>query len=1059
MKKKICFVLAALLMTNPVSEIFAEEPEIENSVNLSEAAVSEEKETGEDSAEDGNVFNIYVNAKDISGENTYKSLTQAMAAANNIDKTQKQVIVNIKGGTYNIADTITFSKNESGSEKYPVIYRAAEGEQVIFNAGKKVSGALVDGSDTVKKRIPQSVRNKVYKIDLAGINVIENSFEDMFYLIYDGDMMPRATYPNSKWEFVSTVSGSEFSLENKSAPVASWDMTTGNGWMQYISNWGYDGLNKKLSGYNSQTGMVKLETRAVEANGRVRFVNMPELIDQPGEFCVDFANKCIYFYPPNEKFNKTAYVTAFKEPVIKFDGTSNVVLENIIVESGGGNGISLRSTDNVTLKNCVVRNFNGTGIEATSSHNTKITGCSVHHMGKHGIYFSYGGDYKTLTSSGNIIENTDVYTVGRSRPANFLGIVLDSETGTKISRCRVHDTPHDGIRFLTATNCTVEQCEIYNVVNDTYDAGGIYSNGGRYKGIGNIYKNNYFHDIQLSKSAKGGSVVALYWDDEQSGMTAEGNIFDNAAIGMLVGGGDDNKVNNNIFYNVRTAMTVDSRGESWSTSGRAGALEGYVSQYNNEVGSFGTALENTYPYITKFLNYCKENNVEKVQAPDEFTAVNNALINSGQITMASSVIKNALKIENNDKKKTDDFGFVDPGNYDFTYDENNGPSGFEYIDFSKIGIDDRELTKPKLLGPADGTTNIEGNNIVLSWADANGAGKYRVRIAMDKDMQKLIYDEVVVGTNLHLDNLKYGKIFYWSVETVRGSKSERGGYVSDIHSFSTSKSEIKDTSELDALLSSLGNGWKRVKEGKQPGMYREGAVDALDKVVTEAETILYDNASKMFTVKSVTAKLKNAILDFNDKMVYDIVDIGDWLEDNDNWVVKKECLDGKTLHMSLSDPDHPEANATYVGGQLSRGQLLRFKAKVDFTGYQMWGFNVGENETSGHAWESSGYSIVVFRNRWEVQKRYIQNGAMQVQILKTYANEESIMTSDVWHTIETGLLSTVMGPRIIVKVDGKTVVDYIDETEHIADQAGYFKFTEQSGGIGITVAPADYTEE
>lgn len=343
---------------------------------------------------------------------------------------------------------------------------------------------------------------------------------------------------------------------------------------------------------------------------------------------------------------------------------------------------------------------------------------------------------------------------------------------------RIHDTPHDALRLLESTACTIEENEIYNAVNDTYDAGAVYSNGGVFKGVGSIFKNNYFHDIRLSQYSKGGSTVALYWDDEQSGMTSVGNIFDDVAFGMLVGGGDWNTVNNNIFYKSRASMTVDSRGESWSTSGRAGALEGYVSR------------------------------------------------------------------------------------------------------FKKL----------------------------------------------------------------------------------------------------------------------------------------------------------------------------------NDKMNYEVVDIGDWLKNKDNWVTKSNSLKkGDLLHVSLSDPETPEANATYTGAQLTGSQLLKFKAKVDFTGYQMWGFNT--DNTTEHAWGSLGYSIVVFRDRFEVQKRYKENGNIVAQILKTYANEESIMTSDVWHTIETGVLSTVMGPRILVKVDGKTIVDYTDEAKPAANEAGWFKFTEQSGGIGITVAPADYIEE
>ena len=162
--------------------------------------------------------------------------------------------------------------------------------------------------------------------------------------------------------------------------------------------------------------------------------------------------------------------------------------------------------------------------------------------------------------------------------------------------------------------------------------------------------------------------------------------------------------------------------------------------------------------------------------------------------------------------------------------------------------------------------------------------------------------------------------------------------------------------------------------------------------------------------------------------------------------------DVMTLHYSVDG-----GNAGYTGAQLSRGHLLKFKMKIDLTNFQMWAFNA--NEPTGYAWARTGYSVVVKRDAFEVQRRTVKNGSEVTDIIKTFKNEESIMTSDVWHTVETGVLSTVMGSRIIVKVDGKTAVDYIDESEYRADELGYFIFSESSGGIGMSLAPSYYEGE
>lgn len=1087
MKKEIYRLIAVLTAVNTVfsSAVFAEET---GKVNADEPSAEQEisvSDNTETQAENGvrdetdsallqNAVNLYVDPNG-SGENTYSSITRAISAARSIDKTKNQVIINVKGGTYRLNETIALEKKDSGSSEYPMIIKAEQGKQVIFNAGRQVTGEPLKDS-SIKNKIPKQAREKVYKIDLSELKDLGNpdavgahlgstetsAFGSIIELIFDDTAMPRATYPNAGSEYISRVIAADsesvqYTVENEKLPVSSWDLKNGTGWSQSIASWGYDYGQNRLLSYDSASKSITAKCDASfvpNAGTRVRYKNLPEFIDQPGEYSVDFTKKCIYFYPPDEKMAKPTYVTSFKEPLLKLSETSNIIIDGIIFENGGNDGVVFESTDNCALKNCTVRNVSGIGVRAKKTANTTIDNCSVNNVGLQGIVTQSGGAYKTLTSSGNVIENCDIYTVGRTAPVGSLGIMISYETGTKVLNNRIHDTPHDAIRLVRGTACTVEGNEIYNAVNDTYDAGAIYTGTSMFEGVGNIFKYNYIHDIYRTSDSKGGSVVGLYWDDQCAGQTAYGNIFDDVAFGMLVGGGDWDTVNNNLFYKSRTAGTVDARGEGWQKATSGG---GYVQVYENEVGTGNALWNEKYPYTKKFYEYAKNNNMEKICAPDELTLTNNIYIETPQFTLAESAEKNALAIENNKRIDGSEFGFEDADNYNFNYSKDAAVANFDYIDFSKIGIAEKNLGKPQLLGPVDGAKGIEGSNAVLSWKDSNGADRYRVKIAMQPDMKVLVYDEVVKGKSVLLENLKYAKTYYWTVEPVVSSKSENGGYTSDIHSFSTASSETKDTSELNELLTSLGNGWRRVAEGKRPGMYQEGAIAELDKAVTEAETVYYDSASKMFTVRQVTAKLRNAINRFNDKLVYETVEFGDWMKDGDNWVTEnKSAFNGKTVHLYSSGGDYFAPNAGYKASQLSRGQMLKFKVKLDLANYQMWGFNAESPE--GYAWGNTGYSIIAKRDMFEVQKRYKQNGNTVAQIIKTFVNEESIMTSNVWHTVEMGVLSTVQGPRILMKVDGKTAVDYIDNSGEPADQLGYFIFTEQSGGIGMEIAPSDYTE-
>ena len=109
--------------------------------------------------------------------------------------------------------------------------------------------------------------------------------------------------------------------------------------------------------------------------------------------------------------------------------------------------------------------------------------------------------------------------------------------------------------------------EIHNVCTETSDAGAIYM-GQDWTMRGNIIRYNYLHDINLGGGATDtAGVTGIYLDDFFSGTIVYGNILDNVDRGVLVGGGRDNTIQNNIFFGcTNMAIDVDQRGLSWDAS-------------------------------------------------------------------------------------------------------------------------------------------------------------------------------------------------------------------------------------------------------------------------------------------------------------------------------------------------------------------------------------------------------------------------------------------------------------------------------------------------------------
>lgn len=1109
MKKIICCMLAAALLAGTGGFAFAKDNEntdpgiaAENTQISAEQTPEQTQTTEEQTENNSNVINIYVDPKgSAEDKDTFRNLSSAIDYVSKLDKENNQIIVNIKGGTYKVDNTVVFSENASGSSKYPVIYKAQDGEKVIFEAGTQVSGTKLTDDDPVKKRLPQTSKNHVYKVDLSHIDAkaiggftadgggvstlgprgetsYRNKMDSGIFLefAYDGEVMPLAIYPNEGSLYSEKTYGADpetqIELESNNADMSSWT-ADGDGLVNSIAAPGYYYARVYFRGVDPTTGRIKTTGQTngrTSAGARIRFTNMPELIDQPGEYCVDSKNKVAYFYPPDQKLSHTLYALALNAPIMTFKNAKNIVVDGITVQNGGSTGIEFIDSENCTLKNSGVKNVSASGILVQRCKNTVIESSVIKDIGLCGIIlFENAGGTKTLTSSGNRVENCDIYSIGRDMPVGSTGLKINGEVGAVIKNNRIHDTPAAGMDtdYAYGTNCLIEKNEVYNAANDTYDAGAIYSGAARYFGTLNRFVNNYVHGIHLTEDAKGGSVIGLYWDDQNSGQTAIGNIFADNDFCMLVGGGDANTIIGNVFYNSKSSLTYDNRGEGWQKTDQL-----YKDIYETTVGIGNSIWDNAYPYSKKLYQYSAARDFDKISIPDEVTVKNNVIIGTSAFAIAKSAEENALDISNNYKAEQGEtiFNFADPKAYNFQYDEDKTSSkitDFDYIDFSKIGLlKDKEMGKPQILGPCDGADGIEGNNIVFSWKDCNGADKYRLRISMNKSFSALVYDEVVKGRSKLVDCLKYGIKYYWTVEPVAASKSDKAGYVSDIHTFTTAKNEKKSTKELEELLNTLGNGWKRVQEGTRPGTYKEGAVAELSKSVDEAETVLYNNSSKMFSIKNVTAKLNNAINEFNSKMNVERVDIADWLKDKGMWStvdnVKSDPVfnarfENDKLHVTLAEGMAARCVVGYGGAQLSRGQLLKFKGKFDLNTYEGWAFNHSESSTQfGY---DTGYSLVVKRDSFEIQKRYYDNNhVLRSNIIKTYPNEESIITSDVWYTIETGVLSTVIGPRIIVNVNGKTIVDYIDTGDNRVDDLGYFQFIHTNGSYGMYIAGAEYTE-
>ena len=1079
MKKIILFLLTASMLFSQVS-VFAEETETSNT-DIAETTDVIETEVEKPVVGEGKAIFVDMNATaggDGSFEKPFKDIAAAKAAAANSDKSEK-VTVYIREGEYELINGLKFNSSDSGTKENPVTFCAYNGEKVVISGAKILKKNLakkMSADATIYSKVPNASRDYIWEIDLkkAGIKnfgelpggdeeygAMGDTYSSTNYseLIYDDTVMTMARYPNNDYITITNIlSESGSGLEMIKTAQVSKDEVDVNRWKGlsdirisiHEANWGYLSGKSRIIGVDVAKNAIITQGNnggTMRVKSRFFVYNLPEELDVPCEYYLDRDNSKLYFYSPDENLTKTMKLTILEEPFLTFEGAEYIKIKGISFENSRGDGVHLSGGTGVVIEDCRFTNLCGMGIRGYRTRNCHILSNEISNCGHHGICMTGdASDIKSLETSGNIIEGNDIFNIGRIRQATCEGIRIHYNNGIKVINNRIHDMPHEAI-IGDAVNGYIAYNEVYNANRECFDAGTIYFGVSFVKNRGLVIEKNYVHDNLLDERLSGGAVVGIYLDDMNSGVTVRQNIIQNNTLAMLMGGGKDHIITDNLNVDNKSNMSYDNRGMNWLTGSDVMALENLQS-----IGWPNAQWKEAFPELTKLEEQAKTS--EDVSGlPDNSTITGNVIVGQGGTGIASAVIEHAKAYEEHERLTEDMFDFADKDGYDLAYTKNSriyteNNSDFPVIDFENIGLSEKmELGTAEPLAPYDGMKNVQGNSAVFRWKRANGADRYRIQIGLDKEFNAKVYDKVVVGTSLEIDTLKYDRTYYWRVQPVKGSSAEAGdGEFSHVLSFSTAKTEIVDKTKLAETLEEIGTEYLRATEGTTPGSFQPGAIEEFDKVVKEATDVLNNSYVKQSKVKGMIKKLEDAKMEMLSKQNIMITNIDEFIDDKDNWVGNYINQDG-TVTMDLQLLGKKGNSTAYTGRKIGKYEILRMKISSSLRNYQGWGMNA--DSPDGELWHHAGYSIVAKRQAFELQKRFRNDDGSvgtggQSGIIKEYVNEESIMTSDKWYTCEIGCVDTPFGPRIIMNIEGRNIIDYIDNSYPELSTEGYFTFYEGS---------------
>lgn len=585
-------------------------------------------------------------------------------------------------GNYARQSSFTLTKEDSGAPESPLIVKSYGASPAVLNGGRKISNPASVPAD-VATRLPEEARDHVCRYDLksAGITDYGTIKRHGFGMgggiaplevFADGQPLALARWPNDDWARVADVpagkDGGKFTYEGERP----------NRWKFHDDIWVHGYWTWDWADSCEKVAAIDLETKEIatvpphgvygyKQGARYFVLNVLEELDKPGEYYVDRTAGVLYVWPPNEGSELT--VSLAEAPLIQIEGASYVTVRGLTIAHTRGQGATVNDGDHVRFEDCTFANLGNAAIDVGGGTDNAVVNCTMYNLGGGGVSLS-GGDRKTLAPGWHVAYSNEIHDFGR-RARTYTAAVHVSGVGNTVSHNLIYNAPHMAIG-LSGNDHVIEYNEVHHVCMETHDAGAFYM-GRDWTQRGNIVRYNFMHQMG------NGDVQAIYLDDWTSGVLVYGNICHGARRGVLVGGGRDNVIENNIFANCATGVHIDQRGLGWAKNyfnGETPTLFDRMKDVNGDQPPY----TDKYPELKSLLNdepaLAKGNKV-----------IRNINAGSNWLDLIDGLTEETPYLEIKDNFTEGDPGFADVGKLDFRLKPDSAAFtlGFKQLPFEKMG--------------------------------------------------------------------------------------------------------------------------------------------------------------------------------------------------------------------------------------------------------------------------------------------------------------------------------------------------------------------------------------
>lgn len=1020
------------------------------------------------------------------------SLTGALKL---IEKNNKNMTGNIEvvlaDGYYKLVDTLNITSAHGGSNGYSIVWKAAEGASPVIGGGYRIAGKDHIAAETVT-----TDRGSIYVYDVSAAGLGERGVRQIYV---NNVLAVRARSEGPLADRKSTDGGllcSNTELLDYKKP-ADLELVFVGLWTQ--PRCGVTAIREDKDGQvyleMDQPGWGYVTGKgysAATADNMVWYENALELLDEPGEWYMDLEAQKLYYMPRSFESVDTMQITL---PVFDNYGSGEMNAETdigndcdkpLVLISGDGfdeeEKVCNIRFEGITFADTTWSRTSGTVGHSDSQNNhvrqqadilataavvvkkavsIHFTGCTFTRLGINALQMVQGVQNSSINGNiffdigGNAVNIAEPYTNGAAAPG---GEMVKNIT---VNNNYIHDIGTEygsssAISIGFANYVTSSHNEIFNIPYSGYHIGYGWTSPFNRNLQKIVISHNFIHDLMGDVMNDGGGIYTLGFSDTACNGNNYNYITDNYIKNLLDDGGPIYNDEASSWWWVENNVIDLSEVESWPDGG-----EGAMNWYNNNNQASNLVVQNNYATLPKYFDRCTDpslhNKVE--QASQETDTDGDGDIDwsaPAQAIIDASGLEEAYRyLVNNQVEKI----------------------GVNLTDLQLIPMDQSFTIQ---------TTLMDGKNRPVSAPDAKVY--YSVK---DPGIATIDENGVLTGLATGITTIKVS-VLTNSVLVEEERQVYIGDYLDQVvlvgldEGVSMSKNAASGKQVEAVVYTKLGRELVPEQVSFSVANPAVAAVDANGRVtpVSVGETTLIVTAAA--EGKQVTGRfhivITEEIVSQADNLweIFEEENEGKWTQNGtiNSWVI----MDGKTVKAQIN------GYAIY-GGQKYDNELFTFKVNMDpSTGGGGWPAIVLRAQEIGNYADVDCYIFCFGRDGIELH-RYVDGTRHQIYGVVTdtgvdnTAKQGGKIADSPWslgsmHDMTVGAIADGEDVRILLIIDGETVIDYLDLGANKAvSNPGYFgifgrgeTFTFRKDGtieddaaktyadVAIVEAPTEYTQ-